>query len=94
MLLHQFPREGKYGHAAVWGLRPGCAMAADNAERQLPVAGMVANFTKVRRCSNKQHALSVERTRALNCNLSCGCADALASSSCPFFAHCHSAALP
>jgi thimet oligopeptidase len=44
--LTQFPREGKYGHAAVWGLRPGCAMAHDNAERQLPVAGMVANFTK------------------------------------------------
>ena len=44
--LDLFPREGKYGHAAVWGLRPGCAVSLEANTRQLPVAGMVANFTK------------------------------------------------
>lgn len=43
--LDLYPREGKYGHAAVWPLRAGCALDASGA-RQLPVAGMVANFTK------------------------------------------------
>jgi len=44
--LDMFPREGKYGHAAVWGLKPGCAAGIDAKERQLPVAGCVCNFTK------------------------------------------------
>lgn len=44
--LDLYPREGKYGHAAVWGIRPGCRYDAKTGERQLPVAAMVANFTK------------------------------------------------
>jgi len=41
--LDLHPREGKYGHAMEYPIRPGCAR--DNG-RQLPVATMVANFTK------------------------------------------------
>lgn len=37
--LDLFPRTGKYGHAACFGLQAGC-------QGQLPVAAMVANFTK------------------------------------------------
>jgi thimet oligopeptidase len=45
--LDMHPREGKYGHAAVWGLRAGCAVGPEaGAARQLPVAGCVCNFTK------------------------------------------------
>ncbi|GAA5825842.1 hypothetical protein JCM5353_002455 [Sporobolomyces roseus] len=42
--LDLFPRNNKYGHAAVWGLIPG--WTAKDGERQYPVVAMVANLAK------------------------------------------------
>lgn len=60
LYLDLFPRDGKYGHAACFGLISGCHMfnkfqaqsqsqaveSKDKEPRQFPVAAMVANFTK------------------------------------------------
>ncbi|KAI5478751.1 metallopeptidase MepB [Pseudohyphozyma bogoriensis] len=44
MHLDLFPRENKYGHAAVWGLIPG--WTAEDGTRNYPVVNMVANLAK------------------------------------------------
>ena len=42
--LDLHPRDGKYGHAAVWPLQKGVDLA--DGSRQAPLAGMLCNFTK------------------------------------------------
>ncbi|GAA6061578.1 hypothetical protein JCM10212_004328 [Sporobolomyces blumeae] len=42
--LDLFPRNNKYGHAAVWGLIPG--WTGKDGDRQYPVVAMVANLAK------------------------------------------------
>ncbi|KAG6380326.1 hypothetical protein JVT61DRAFT_8436 [Boletus reticuloceps] len=42
--LDPFPREGKYSHAAVWGLLPGYELP--EAKRHYPLTAMVANLAK------------------------------------------------
>ncbi|CAG0897655.1 unnamed protein product [Cyprideis torosa] len=42
--LDLFPREGKYGHAAVFEMQPSCVM--EDGKRQVAGAAMMANFTK------------------------------------------------
>ena len=41
LYLDKFPREGKYGHAAVWGVRGGSTLTA-----RKPIAALVTNFNR------------------------------------------------
>ncbi|KAF8426816.1 peptidase M3A/M3B, partial [Boletus edulis BED1] len=43
--LDLFPREGKYSHAAVWGLHPGYELP--EGKRQHPLIAIVANLAKL-----------------------------------------------
>jgi len=42
--LDLYPRDGKFGHAAIFPLQPTCVVA--NGERQVAVCAMMCNFTK------------------------------------------------
>jgi Zn-dependent oligopeptidase len=44
--LDMFPRDGKYSHAACWGLVPTMVTSSKGDDRQFPVSAMVCNFTK------------------------------------------------
>jgi thimet oligopeptidase len=42
-IMDLYPRDGKYGHAAVWGNQKGCVISG---KKQYPCPGLVCNFPK------------------------------------------------